>query len=358
MSTDFNINNYEIRDLISIFDIDVIMSKGQLTAFLAERINNYKKNGEVNYAAFFSQGLNRLLLNYDDMIEIIKKDENENEDNTHGGNVFKNEYYDDGSKESEQSRKQPDRQNNVIIANKNHSTLVQKRLSVPNTYNPSHIQGNLNPTFQNTYTTWINVDSHYREITDNTSSSSCTFNIPPTKIDILGSSTDFTFNLSESLTNVVGMTLGSMEIPMNAYYPVSEQYGTNSFDISCNGVNHCIKIPEGFYPAGGSIENKITSEISTVNFVNSSFVISIDQHSGKTTIKNTNTNILFDIIFYSKITDCNENNCFQKNSGKKIDSNLGWLLGFRQPSYTGVFKYYIRSIGKSMGNEIFNIGGR
>jgi hypothetical protein len=348
--TDFNIKNYTIEDLVSIFDIDVVMSQGHLTAYLTKQINADQKAGKTNYVAFFTQGLRRLLLHYDEMIAIITGEESEDDEDNPAENVLKNEYYNDGSAEATNARQHPNRQNNISVADPNHSTQVRGLLSIPNTYNPSHVQGNLNPTLQNTYTTWVNVDSHYREIRKNTGSTSCTFNVASTAIDILDSSTDFTFNLSEPLTNVVSMTLGTMEIPINAYYPISEQYGTNSFDISCCGYNKCIPIKEGFYKLSNSssisydsttLDGVINTDISSAFATDCScntIHMTVDPNTGKTTIKDLSASEVFDITFYSNTckTDCSNNTCLPHNTGKKIDSNLGWLLGFRQSTYTNI----------------------
>ena len=56
--TDFNIKNYTIEDLVSIFDIDVVMSQGHLTAYLTKQINAYQKAGKTNYFTFHNMESN------------------------------------------------------------------------------------------------------------------------------------------------------------------------------------------------------------------------------------------------------------------------------------------------------------
>ena len=144
---------------------------------------------------------------------------------------------------------------------------------------------------QNTYQTCVNIDSHYREIRKDTGSTSCAFGVPTSKINILDTSTDFTINLSEPLTNVIGMTIGSIEIPMNAYYPFSEQYGTTTFDVSACGINHCIDISAGFYSTFKTPNSNLIDISSAINGPLSSAItdcsevrISIDPNTQKTTI--------------------------------------------------------------------------
>ena len=347
--TDFNVENYSINDLLTIFDITETMSKEQLTTDMTEKIENYLEEDKEDYANFFSDGLNRLLENLERMNQIILGLAPETDAKNFGENIFQNQYYANNDAMNRMANNVPNRQTNTTIVNNNHSTQAARRLVVPNVYNPPVLQGNMNPIMQNSFITWVNVDSHYREIRKNNESTSCTFNIPSTKQKILDSSTDFTFNLSEPLTNVVAMTLGTIEIPMNAYYPFSEQYGTTTFDVSACGINHCIDISAGFYPLfstpnstlidiSGAINGPLLAAFPASNPDCSGVRISINPNTQKATFFDI-SHTPFDITFFSENnceTECKSNNCFKNNTGKKIDSNLGWLLGFRQSKYTDI----------------------
>ena len=245
---DFNIDNYSIKDLLTIFEIKKPMSKAELTEFMNEKIKIYEEKNQEKYANFFSDGLDTLLEHNTQMNQILLGLAPQTTAKNFGENVFQNEYYASNDMMNNAARNMPNRQSNTTIVNNNHSVQAARRLFVPSVHNPSLLQGNMNPIMQNTYITTVNIDSHYREIRKDTGSTSCTFNVESVKVNIADSSTDFTITLSEPITNVVAMTVGTIEIPMNAYYPFSEQYGTTSFDVSMNGVNHCIEIDPGFYP--------------------------------------------------------------------------------------------------------------
>ena len=81
--------------------------------------------------------------------------------------------------------------------------------------------------------------------------------IADTPNNYLGTSTDFTFDLSEPLNNVVSITVGSVEIP-RTWYPFNEQFGTNSFEMSGNPIT----IPEGFYDTTADITSSNPKSIN------------------------------------------------------------------------------------------------
>ena len=175
----------------------------------------------------------------------------------------------------------------------------------------------MNPTLRNTYLNIINVDSQYREIKNG--NVVCSGVIADTSNTYLGTSTDFTFDLSEPLNNVVSVMVGSVEVP-RTWYPFNEQFGTNSFEMSGN----LITIPEGFYDAPATLQAAIQAAIQLNG--DPSCNIDICSNTLKTTIDCGSGD--FTLNFVPDLSGCNIN-----NSGAKIDYNLGWLLGFRQPQY-------------------------
>lgn len=356
---DFNVNNYSIEDLLKILDINVPISKEELLEHGKKFIKKYINENQQGYAKFFTEALQKLLKNYqqvEDFLEPSKNSKTEFAENT-----LTNQYYDDGSIKQKISNALNYRKDNVSVIDENHAIHAQGRLSTQSVHGIPLSQGTINPTLRNVYTSWVNVDSHYREIRKKQSNISCHFNVPDPSglaIKIVDSSTDFTFNLSEPITNVTALTLGSLEIPMNAYYPVSERYGTNSFDISGVSDVSCVELPSGFYPAFPAtttapgtwyptpttgiptellsshlpkiINDKLEETFGAPNL----FLIIINANTQKTSFIN-NTGSEITIIFYStNKLKCKPTNCLLGNTGAKIDSNLGWLLGFRQPQYT------------------------
>ena len=129
-----------------------------------------------------------------------------------------------------------------------------------------YASGRLNPLIQQTIKRVISIDSKYR---DNKQSLS----------------TDFTFNLSEPLKDVVSLKLYSIQVPYS-WYTVNSAFGGNFFYLKglTPGINNSyhdimIDISAGNYDAKGlsaSINNSITEKkiaYSDVSFGNSSVTI-------------------------------------------------------------------------------------
>ena len=97
-------------------------------------------------------------------------------------------------------------------------------------------QGKLNPLLQQTTKRIVSIDSQYRS-------------------DKTSISTDFTFNLSDPLKDVVNLKLYSIQIPLT-WYVINSSFGSNFFYIKgtspgINNGNHDYKItiPVGNYTA-------------------------------------------------------------------------------------------------------------
>ena len=363
---DLNAGNYSIRDLLNILDINVPVNQEELLEHGRLLIKKYISEEQPEYAEFYAKALERLLNNYSEVEKYFSPLNDAK--SQYAENTLENQFYNDGSTKQKIANTLNYRKNNVSIIDENHATQAQGRLATPNVRSMPFSQGTINPILKNAFTSWVNIDSHYREIRINQASTSCTFNDPSGQIQattqgrsppnpsiaIVDSSTDFTFNLSESITNVTAMTMSSLEIPMTAYYPVSDKYGTNSFDIS----NCCIQIPPGFYPAfpvtsdpsgiwhptddtsipaelrSWTLQSRINYDLSNCEL--SDIKMIINANTQKTSFINNDTTDVT-ITFYDEngLTDCSgSKSCLPGNTGSRIDSNLGWLLGFRQPKYT------------------------
>jgi len=251
-----NIKNYSIEELLNILDIDYPINQEQLLEHGKTYIEKYIAESQPEYAGFFAKALEKLINNFDEIEAIL--DPPSIAEDEFAENVLQNQYYNNGSDIQKKASEIPNRSNNVSVINTQHSIQAQGRVfPINNTRVVPLAQGRLNPTLRNTYTSLVNIDSHYREIITNSNSTSCDFNSTSDAITILDTSTDFTFNLSEDIPEVVSMTVGSVELPMTAYYPVSDKYGTNFFSVEKNGETCCITLPAGFYP-----NSSPTSDIS------------------------------------------------------------------------------------------------
>ena len=111
-------------------------------------------------------------------------------------------------------------------------------------YAPDKLQ--LNPLLQQTIKRVISIDSQYRNITTNPST------------------TSFSFDLSEPLRDVVSLKLYSVQIPYT-WYTVAKSYGSNFFYLRGNAIgiideNYKIAIPPGNY-----------NQTTIINTINQSF---------------------------------------------------------------------------------------
>ena len=298
---DFDIEKYNIEELLTIFGIDSPLQKETIMGIAGEFIEKYKELGESKYVEFFSKAMNKLLSNFNQIEGILGKVDNILDDFEESRNAIKSEIQNvvekannikvqasdyinppneiaatnvlrnryvkvGGPRDLATDAVMPLRSDNIKLLDTDgvHAIQFQKRLMVPNTYaNIPALQGNLNPTLKNVFLTWINVDSQYREILPTgTASASCPgaiFDVNNT-ISQTDSSTDFTFALANPITNVLAMTVGSIEVPMAGYYTFSDKYGNTTFELHIKDYGHiCLKIPEGNYDAPGlqSIMNTV-----------------------------------------------------------------------------------------------------
>ena len=155
-------------------------------------------------------------------------------------------------------------------------------------------------TTQRIMTSNVIIDSQYKEIINTNNATT----------------TQFTLELSKTLTKVINMALYSIEIPYS-WYTFDYAYGTNSFTI--DDVQY--DIDSGNYSSIDLITelNRVLVDISATAF--------LTINSGKITIQNTSSENMT-ITFFDELY----NTTGLENS--KINSNLGWLMGFRNSSYT------------------------
>ncbi len=308
---DYNVDNYEINELIDVIGLDYPVTKDDIedaALFLIKQYNQSKQPLMVAFVKDIREKLEEYM--FENNIDEIVREEHgimtnfakkPNEDNT----TFVEDRED----------------HNVTIVNEDHQTMQQNRVNFP--LNPR--QGFMNNVLRNTDTKIINIDSHYRD----------TLLADANGYNPKSSSTDFIVNFNEPLTNVLSMKLFSYEIPVH-WYTFADKYGTNRFMIN----NSMVVIPDGNYTA-----SELIAEISGTS-VFSAFDISLNTKTNRVTINRTTGTTPFNLYFYNNTlltahhsTYCGIKHNTTERSGPKIDYNLGWLLGFRKTSYTGAASY-------------------
>jgi hypothetical protein len=209
-----------------------------------------------------------------------------------------------------------DRRNQVqFLNNDNHETMKQVQLGVLNSHPLPIAQDTLNPTLKNTTQRILVIDSQYRQsISANTSS------------------TEFTLDLSDILTNTLSLKLYSFQIPY-AWYTIDSTMGTSCFWVVYSGTTYNISIQDGNYSAQQlvtAIQYKLDSVLNVVApFTGNHFDISYNPISGKsyflfaTQAPPLSVEVVFyDSEFYSSCSTTCANSM-------KLNNNLGWVLGFR-----------------------------
>lgn len=211
------------------------------------------------------------------------------------------------------------RENKVQVFNDengNHETMKREQLGILNSHPLPIAQDTLNPTLKNVSQRILVIDSQYRQ-----------------SINAATSSTDFTLDLSDILTNTLALKLYSFQIPY-AWYTIDSTMGTSCFWIVYSGTTYPISIQDGNYTATQlitAIQYQLDTTLNNViaPFTGNHFDISYNQVSGKscflfaTQVPTLSVEVVFyDSEFYSSCsTTC--------GNSMKLNNNLGWFLGFR-----------------------------
>ena len=167
-----------------------------------------------------------------------------------------NEYWDNSKSENIPNRKNMTR----VVSKQPYSVLQRERLNIPQQKDVEFVQGQLNPDLKNTFIRLLNIDSHYREILDISENLCTPPNSPAAGVTNwkglvrknnleLDSPSNFTFDLSEPLSNVEEIQLNDVQIP-RAWYVFDSAYGTNSFilrTVSAGLAPVVYTIPSGNY---------------------------------------------------------------------------------------------------------------
>ena len=296
MKIDLNIDKYNLKDLIDIFDLnkenfsnrDVISVKynNLVGGIRGQNISPHEKSKLLDFINLAYGKIHKFL---------------EIENNISMDKAFLNK-------------------KNRVFETADHQIIKSNN-------NVSHI----NPIMQKTMTKLININTKFRKNYYNQQS------------------TNFSFDLTNELKNVISMSLVSIQIPKNSFYPISSKLQTNEFtmifysDSDTTGTPYTIKIMDGVY-TGIQLQNYLNEYVFTGDGENqdlSGVVCEMDAITNK-------------FRFYKDVrfannggTDVNINDVSERDSLKKFDIdwriqsnkdrpiqfNLGWLLGYKKQYY-------------------------
>ena len=278
---DFNVDNYDIDELVQLLNFDTTPTNEDMIVhkitFLTKK---YKE--KPKYIKFFNEIGKKLILNFEQFNKETWQESYETDESL-SAKVLTQQYL-DNEKDSKN-----------LILDKNRDIIGIKKVSEAKTFaTKNNTQGERNPVLINQIRRIVNFDSQYREIL-NPISSTCTdsdgrYSIDNTKINSINPEirlfhpTNYTVNLNQPLTNVVDLSLESVEIP-NSWYVFSSDYGTNALEFDYIPKNDQLvadiylpQIPTGYTLVIESLRNPthpslrdpqigITNAVKTENIV-------------------------------------------------------------------------------------------
>ena len=228
---DFNVDNYDIDELVQLLNFDTVPTNEDI---IVQRIDVLKRRykDKQKYITFFSKVGKKLILNFETFNKETWQESYEN-DETLASKVLTQQYLDT-----------KDDKKNLMLDDKRDIIGIKKVTDANRYATKTNTQGVRNPVTINTIRRIVNFDSQYREIL-NPISTTCTdingnYTNNPSNINNVNhvnpeirlfQPTNYTVNLNQPLTNVVDISLESVEIP-NSWYVFSSDYGTNAIDFT------------------------------------------------------------------------------------------------------------------------------
>ena len=305
----YNINNYTDKELYDILDL-INPSDRELEAKILHMIWKYNNfgNEDGNRLVQFYKHIYDHFFDDDEEIDTEDQDEIDTENIKEGfDNITPTNTNNNTTKPTTKSTTQP-------------TTKPTDNVVTTTTHQLDYVKDQLNPILKQTVKRILSIDSQYRE-------------------DKSSISTDFTFNLSEILKDVLSIKLFSIQVPYT-WYTINANFGSNFFYIKgnspgINNGNHDIKvsIPVGNYTADALITatNKSILDLSVnslytdINFGKTN--ISYDNASSKSNLMldiSTTYNEMYYSLYFSNWTTPNMIDASRNNS---IPAFLGFNHG-------------------------------
>jgi len=358
---DTNIQNYTISELMVLLDLQQDeLTANNIMSSAQQYINMVSKAGKKKLAIFFNEVEQRLLAYIDgdpsfdneqmDGEDESEEDEEEDEEekqvldseenNIQGEQAsewLKNQYLKQNNEN--QMNKVTQREQKIEVFDNQQVPLKRQQLGINNTFDVPVAQGVMNPNLKNVTSRLINLDSQYRQ-----------------SAAVNETSTDYTLDLSDTLSNVLSLRLYSFEIPFT-WYVIDNSYGNSHFWVSfIDGTGSIIQSIEISLASGNynttNFVTSLTTSLTNAGFDLSTTVppntaVSIDPISSKVTLNlfgatyssgaytvdETTLITFFDFSSQiDKLDDLNNVNC--ASLGEYLDLTLGWLMGYRLPYIT------------------------
>lgn len=339
MSTiDYNVDNYTVTELLAILGLNdpTINDIDKQTNKLIQR---FKTENNAKLVLFFQQiqtKLNKYMNNLKISGEDIEYDPNTEQTDK----WFKYEAL--PQNERTQKDKITNRIQKIDVYDNHHVPMNREQLGVNNNFQVDVAQDTLNPNLENITSRFINLDSQFRQASGGSDTTS----------------TDYTLDLSDPLTNVLNLRLYSYQIPYT-WYAFDYSYGNTCFWLTNKGNSYQINLEPGNY-SPTDFCNALQLSFVSIGFKYSITpypnIIIHNSNSGKININlqgwiDPSGNIIEGIDQYNSTFDATINPyftffditgqkiCYNNGTSKCVstskiqtfDSTLGWAMGFRLP---------------------------
>ena len=347
MSADLNVNNYTISELLEILELDVDdPTRNDIIGKTNELIDRFTDENNEGMVSFFTGIQDKLLQYMDDLDAGGDPEDLEWAPNTtQSVEWWQNEALPQKDNPV-QKDKITERKQKIDVFDNGQVPMNREQLGVNNNFNLPVAQDVLNPNLENTTSRFVNLDSQFRQAADK-------------------SSTDYTLDLSDPLTNTLSLRMYSVQIPYT-WYVIDTQYGNTCFwiIIPYNGNEYEVKVSltPGNYTST-SFQTEFIAAIGDagINYPISPLptnllpLISINPNNAKVTINlngwqyndiddgiipinginesdlgtfDINTNPYFVFFDFNGQRTCSYK-C--ENKANTINGTLGWIMGYRLP---------------------------
>jgi len=208
--------------------------------------------------------------------------------------------------------------------------IDKPKTSFGNSYPSEFYPGIINPLKKRTTRQNLNIDTRFRD-------------------NYYGSaSSNFNFDLPIKFSDVMQIQLSAFEMPF-AYYNISKQMGNNFFSITLDSAPNTpviITVPDGNYTPAGLVlylNNLVTTGLN----IPIQFIYNVDatgNGSGQLVIGSAVGTGAFALTFNSDIYG-------NFDTINPLPLKLGWMLGFRNGSYSGNNNYVGEGIVSLSGQK-------
>ena len=342
---DTNVSNYSLSELMAIVELQGL-EPDEIVEQTNKYIEKFKTSNPV-LSVFFMEIQSQLLQYSSDLIDPNNPDASFTEGFESMNNDDLDAIYPSGEKQQDnwyenqalpqdnnnQKDKTTERKQKIDVFGNTHVPMNREQLGVNNNFNVPVAQDSLNPNLKNTISRFVNLDSQFRQYTSGAESTS----------------TDYTLDLSDPLTNVLSMRMYSYQIPYS-WYVIDIPYGNTCFWITetVSGVVYNVPVT---VPPGNYTPKQFTETLNTI--LNGLFfsagvpipaAVVYNENNGKLTLNLNGGNFpeqllpyipafsitettIITFFDYTTQLQC-ETNCV--NRSFYLNQTLGWIMGFRE----------------------------